>query len=514
MSVERLPIGTQQSAILRVFSFPVLLGAFLVVAVLLVARTFHVDSDTWWHMTVGERILATHSWPSSDTYSFTAAGAPWIAYEWLGEATLALAWRLGGLTGLMALLLAVTSTMVLLLYYWTTMRCGNAKAAFLACLLVLPLEGVWFTLHPQLLGYTLLVFALVCLERFRQGRRRSLWLLPAVFLLWVNTHGTFVFGFVAMLIYWVSGLAGFRPGNMVATRWNAEQRRDLAAVCLLSLLAACVTPYGTRLVAYPLQMVVYQPVNLAEIATWQPLNFSSWPGKLFLVFVLLFLAGQVIVRPIWRLEEVAILLFSLYMAATHSRALILFALIVAPFLATLLVRWVPRYNAAQDRHLLNALLIFLLGAGLLKFFPSRHDLEDDVASVFPRRAVEHLRKHPVRGPMLNDLTWGGYLLWTLGTGRKVFIDGRVDLYEASGVFSDYLQITRLRPETFPLLHRHNVQSCLLAPNEALATLLAASSDWQKAYEDRVAIVFVRTQRYRGCCHFDRSEESAFGCGPN
>jgi hypothetical protein len=38
-----------------------------------------------------------------------------------------------------------------------------------------------------------------------------------------------------------------------------------------------------------------------------------------------------------------------------------------------------------------------------------------------------------------------------------------------------------------------VQSCLLEHGEALATLLGASSQWQKIYADGLSVLFVRTQ---------------------
>src|ERR1700757_3016844 len=84
----------------RAISFPALMGVLLVGVALIGAQDRLIDPDTWWHVTAGEQILKTHTWPTSDTYSFTARGAGWIAYEWLGEVFLALAARAGGLMGL------------------------------------------------------------------------------------------------------------------------------------------------------------------------------------------------------------------------------------------------------------------------------------------------------------------------------------------------------------------------------------------------------------------------------
>src|ERR1700749_1008442 len=43
------------------------------------------DGDAGWHIRTGEYILATHSVPQQDLYSFSKPGAPWFAWEWLSD---------------------------------------------------------------------------------------------------------------------------------------------------------------------------------------------------------------------------------------------------------------------------------------------------------------------------------------------------------------------------------------------------------------------------------------------
>lgn len=165
-AVRRVPFW---ALVRKLSSYPVLLGALLVLATFVVTLAFRVDPDTWLHEVVGQRILSTHSWPKTDTYSFTAPGTGWMAYEWLADIALAQVMRMGGLRGWMGLLFGLASCLVLLIYYYAYLRCRNSKAACAATALVFPLAGVWFTLHPQLFGYVLLTITLICLEHFRQA---------------------------------------------------------------------------------------------------------------------------------------------------------------------------------------------------------------------------------------------------------------------------------------------------------------------------------------------------------
>ena len=218
-------------------SFPALMGILLGGVSVVGIRLRTPDPDTWWHIAVGQRILDTHSWPTSDPYSFTASGVHWIAYEWLGEVAMALATRVGGLLGLAGLQICLAAIATMLLYYYAYVRCGNWKASCVATGLLLPFASVIFALRPQLFGYIFLLVTLICLEQFRQGHPNALWVLPPLFLIWVNTHGTFVFGLAAIGVYFAGGLVKFQLGGLSAEPWTGRQRTQLLFTFLLCCLA-------------------------------------------------------------------------------------------------------------------------------------------------------------------------------------------------------------------------------------------------------------------------------------
>ncbi len=481
-----------RKALLRdVISFPAMLAALLVAAVFVSLRKFAVDPDVLWHIKVGATILTTHHWPNSDPYSFTAPGTPWIAYEWLGEVLLAALQRAAGLRGLFAFDFAVGTGVLLALYALASLRCGNSKAAFGATAVVLPLASVSFSVRPQMMGYLFLILTLIILERFRQGRTGMLWLLPPLFLVWVNTHGTFFLGLFALGAYWLSGVVRIQWGSLQSKVWTAHERLRLALVVLLSLIALTVTPYGARLAAYPLDMAFSQPINLANVEEWQSMPFNMPSGKLFLALVVVFILAQVTTRTSWRLEELVLYLAAMVMSCLHARFLLLFVPLCAPKLAVILARWIPHYERTIDHFVLNAALMSMVVAGIVWFFPSHSQLEDLVADQFPVKAVDYLRTHPISGRMYNNYGYGGYLIWALDGQHKVFIDGRADVYERAGVFSDYLAISRLAPNAVLLLRAYDIRSCLIERDEPLGTLLAALPDWQEVYHDRLSAIFVR-----------------------
>lgn len=490
------PRVSDKSAILQVlrraFSFPVVLASLLVGAVFVPARLFIVDPDVWWHIKVGESILATHRWPTTDPYSFTVSGQPWIAYEWLGEVLWAAVMRVGGVQGLELLLIVLGSAVMLALYGYTTVCSGNSKAGFVACALLLVLANASFTLRPQMLGYLFLILTLVALELFRRGKRGSLWFLPILFLAWVNTHGSFVIGLGAILVYWLSGLKEFRLGGIEALRWPAADRRRIALVFLLCLAVLPITPYGTRLAIYPFDVALSQPINVANILEWQPMPFGVLGGKLFLALLIAFIFFQIALRISWRLEELALCLFGIAMACFHVRFLLIFVPFFAPLLSRILARWVPPYDRSKDRVFLNAAIIAILLGSFVRYFPSQAEIRKSIAEHFPVKAVEYLETHSIPGPMFNNYGYGGYLVWTLAPKQRDFIDGRADVFERGGVLRDYMHITLLKPGAFAVLRAYGIRSCLLERDEPLATVLAALPEWHRMYGDDRSVLFVRT----------------------
>ncbi len=412
-----------------------------------------------------------------------------MAYEWLGEVLLGSVSRIFGLQGLDILLIGLGSAILIALYVHATLRSGNSKAGFVTAAALYVLVTPSLSLRPQMLGYLFILLTLIALERFRQNKPRALWFLPLLFLVWINTHGSFIVGLGIIFVYWAAGLKTFRLGGIEARRWTSAERIRLAFVFLLCLAVLPVTPYGTRLAVYPFDMAFSQPVNVASILEWQPMPFNILGGKIFLIFLLGYFGLQVAFAFSWRLEELMLFLGGTALACLHVRFLLLFVPFFAPIVATIFARWLPRYDRDKDKYFLNALLMAGMIAAIVHYFPSTEDLQGKVAKQFPVRAIKYLRQHPVPGPMFNTYGYGGYLVWA---GHKVFIDGRGDLYEHGGVLSDYMHITLAKPGALAVLEGYHVGSCLLERGEPMSTLLSASPNWKKIYSDDVSALFVRT----------------------
>src|SRR5271157_1820707 len=91
--VERTNRSAHRGFFRSLFFFPVFLGALLVAGVCLNlwvrlqnnaslptghSHVAYLEGDTFWHIAAAQRILATHTWPTTNFYSFTAPNSQWL----------------------------------------------------------------------------------------------------------------------------------------------------------------------------------------------------------------------------------------------------------------------------------------------------------------------------------------------------------------------------------------------------------------------------------------------------
>jgi len=472
-----------------IFSFPAMLGTFFLGRLAYELREFKVDPDLWWHIKLGQDIARSLHWPTTDPYSFTVHGTPWIAYEWFGDVMIGFVARFG-LQALAGLLIALASLITIALYYYASLSAGNSKAGFVSAVLVTVFAVGNFNLRPQMFGALFLSITVIALELFRQGNKRALWIFPPLFLVWINTHGSWIVGLSVVAVTLFAGLFEFHFGSVEAVRWSERQRIQLELALLGSLIVIPITPYGTRLATYPFLIASSIPLGVNYVMEWFPMPFDIFWGKFFLALLLGAFALQLIYQFKFRLQQWILAIGGVIMACLHVRFVLLFAPFFAPIYAVMLSRWLDKYRPEKDKFVLNFVLMAGVIAASVWYFPSNAELQRLLEKQYPVRAVNFLRSHPVQEPIFNSYGYGGYLVAYLPEHR-VFIDGREDLYEFEGVMADYLQATWLKPAAFSIFRLYGIRTCLLERNEPLALTLRELPGWKQIYADDKSVIYVR-----------------------
>lgn len=471
-------------------SFPVLLAVLLALVIFLAIPRSIADPDIGWHLRNAQYQIHTHSFLRQDLYSFTTHGKPWMDHEWLAEIPFYLAWRAFGPRGVFLVSVALIETILLGIFGLAYVQSKSAKAAFVVSFAAIFLASVSFGPRTLLFGWVFLVVELGILYRFRSGRRQQdLWLLPFLFLLWVNAHGSWIIGIVLLGLFIMSGCVEGTCGSIEDRRWTRAEAVSLGWTSLLSVLAVFVNPYGWRLVLYPFDIAFHQTLNIANVQEWKSLDFHTPRGKVVLAILAGAILLQLVRRRKWRLHEVLFALVGMYAGLTYSRFLFLTAILVLPFLAEDLSSWMP-YYADRDKPWLNAPIAVGAVVAAILLFPSNRQLDSRGANLYPDQALTYLQHFDFHGNVFNDYLWGGYLIWNVRQ-VPVFIDSRVDVFERNGVLADYLHVVRIE-DSLRILDKYSIRYVLITNHVPLSYLLQHTSGWKVDYQEKTAILLERT----------------------
>ena len=472
-----------------IITFPVVLTFVVLTVVFTLAHGIVADPDIWWHLHNAEYLVQQHSLPGYDMYSFTVPGHPWMNHEWLAELPYYFAWRVLGLRGIDALSVAVLSSIFLGVLYLSYRECGNYKAAVLASSYAIFLGRVSFGPRTILFGYAYLVVLLIVLQRFRQNGHAPLWLIPPLFCLWVNTHGSWSIGMIIFSIIVAGGLVRLKWGMVESEPWTASQRKNLLLAWGASVALLFVNPFGARLVFYPLDLAFRQKLNIEHVTEWVSVNFHDARGKFVIVLLIVLLVSALLRPRRWTLSELALVLFALYSGLTYIRFLFLLGIVVAPVLAKIL-DFVPPYRPELDTPVVNTFAIIVMIAAVIHYWPRESRLQSSVDDQYPLGAITYLQGHPPSGPIVNYYLWGGYINWK-DPNLKVFVDGRADIFDYTGVLKDYLALLGVDdPE--PLLDKYKARYVLFPHHEPLTYVLEHDPKWKTVYSDRLSVLLERT----------------------
>lgn len=492
------------------------LNALLLLIIVNFALQPLTEPDFGWHLRTGLDLLVSGGQlPALDPYSHTMPDWPWVEHAWLTDLVLGWLYRIGGSSG--GLLVIAFFGLVTVAAWIIAARTGQAiwPIRLVVCALSLWVALPFLGARTQVVTLLGMAVVLVILDRLRQGTRWIIWLLPPIFLLWANLHGGFTAGLFLLAV--VIGLNWCVA--MVFRVWPDAQRRlderdlpspDLWPLTLatgLAGLATLLNPYGWRLHQEILDSLANQ-FMVSMLQEWQPPSLETLAGRLFVIY----LGGLTVAAVLWyrRLEPVRIGVFVafLFVACRHLRNIPIFLIVSLPLAVELLQIGYGRMASALKLRqrgsawgglgvtVALALLLVVLGPDHLRDV-WRFGVTPDVAfrqTSYPIEAVEWIRAHRDRlgSRPVHDYQYGGFLLWQV-PGIKTFIDGRMPAWQIGDrwIFKDYVDLVSASVPRTDLLDKYAVDWALLKRETALATVLASTPGWEKEYEDRKVVVYVK-----------------------
>lgn len=472
------------------------------------AVRFPLDTDGWWHLQSGRWIVENQTVPRTDPFSHTRMGQPWIDHGWLAQLFLYGVYTGFGFGGL-AILVASLVTGAFAFAWLQCMQGERWLRAFVFVIAAVA-SGIIWSARPQMVSFVLAAAVAFILYHFKRGRRRIIWWLPLLMLLWVNVHGGFAIGFILMSVYLVGETGNLilgtgTPDGAHVQRLGWRGLARLMLVIIICFLLLAVNPNGTQMWTYPFRTVGIGVLQ-EFILEWQPPDFH----ELYMhPFIWLLLASLTVLGLAGRradFTDLTLVAVFLYLSLLAVRNVPLFALLTAPVIVrygtSAIWQWrgprwptlrpAPAGPPASSRLALNwILLLLVLTAGTLHVMQGTEAavVEAQSPQGLPAAAVDYLQETQPPGPIFNNYNWGGYLIWRLPR-YPVFVDGRTDLYDDAFV-REYLSIYLAEDDWQERLDAYGINLVLAERGSPLANNLGREPGWDPVYRDSLASVLVR-----------------------
>jgi hypothetical protein len=239
-----------------------------------------------------------------------------------------------------------------------------------------------------------------------------------------------------------------------------------------------------------------------HIEEWFSPNFHQTRFLPLAVLMLLTFAALALSPKRLRASELMMLCATCFAVLRSGRHLPIFAFAAVPLLAAHVSFWVKSQSWAQgffvpERIVSNrqawlrfAVLTVALMMSLMNVRKVVARQAQAEAKYFPVSAVEFIRAQNLPDPIFNSYDWGGYLIWKLYPERRVYIDGRADVY-GDAFLEEFLRTNKGQGDWREPLRRYQVRTVIVKPDAPLASLLVNEDGWSKVFEDKQAVVLIK-----------------------
>jgi hypothetical protein len=470
------------------------------VPMLLQKPLLNSDGDLARHLRHGRYMLEHGGLIRADPFSFTRPGAPFVGFEYGSQLLYALAERVGGLPAVAVLAGLLIGLTYALLTRFLLKRGVDPLLACLTVALAIAFGAGHWTARPHLFSFVAVVILLDMLEG---RRRRPVLACAALFVIWANLHGGFVYGWVLIGLYLVGSL-GELLWSDDKEPWR-ERVRYYRTMLVTAMTVTVLNPYGLELHRHLIGFFG-KPFLMDNTAEFVSPDFHEPGAKVFLG-ILLFIFGSLTLRrrrP--TLPRLMVMGIGAAFALISVRNIPLFGLTALPIFALHMDevwRRLPDPGGVRGRFETTAtrtsslpwalpiavLLCWVAAAGgrigSLQLIWDRFD-----GTVFPVAAVAKARAEHLGGRLFSDFVWGGYVEYAWPE-QKIFIDGGTDFF-GEDVFREYASIKGLTPGWRDLLARRDISLMLLRRESTLAHEIARDGRWGLWYCDSLAVLLRRS----------------------
>ncbi|TSC86614.1 MAG: hypothetical protein G01um10147_826 [Microgenomates group bacterium Gr01-1014_7] len=383
-------------------------------------RTDHsFDQDLGRHIKLGEIIVQTGQIPKNNLFSYTNPDFPFINTHWLFEV---IAYFFASTNTLQLFLLL--KIIILILSVWLVIK--DIKSPWL-----LPIGFIFLhvlrerlELRPEIFSFLFTALTYYILTK----NNKSIYLLPLIQLLWINTH---IYFFIGLLLQAIFLLTHARHGL-----------RRHAGILALSIIVSLLNPNGLSGILYPLNVTQNYGYTIVENQTFvllESIQFRN-PNFLFVkisVVIILISLAFAFFRTGLQIKYALLALAGLILSLMNVRSF--------PYLVFLSLPAVLQNSGNLNLKFLPIFFgFFLILESFFYLNGSYYKYREDGNTLSlkfiesGKGALDFALKNNLPGPIYNNFDIGSYIIYRAYPKYEVFVDGRPEAYPAKFFTDTYI----------------------------------------------------------------------------
>jgi tetratricopeptide (TPR) repeat protein len=386
------------------------------------------EGDAFWHLKLGQYILNTHSLPFQDIFSYTFAGMRIYPVEWLFEVIWYSVYSFLGVAGIIVIKAVVAGFTSVFLYLSFEHYKINRYIGFaiIACAFII--AGSYFVDRPQIITYLGIALFVFITSLPHIDKKKILWSIPIIMLVWVNMHPGAVFGIIFLSAWLMEGFI-----NLLKHDIKSDDFYIRLTIFFVTLLTTVITPNTYHLYTFLFHHVVSlgQKGGLEYIAEFMPPSLSQTPTMFtgLVIFTVIFLIG------LFKMP-LRYVFFGLVMLplSFDMRRMVIMALIgIAPGIGIVVHDWLERLNKLNIPAVFMAVVYAVIL--VLPFGYEYYQYKTDYVGYkgigiqkqfYPKQAIDFILRNHIKGNIYNSINFGGAVIFLGYPQVKDFIDTRLD----------------------------------------------------------------------------------------
>ena len=495
-----------------------------------------IDPDFGWHYKYGEYLFQNGKVLKENIFSYTNQDYEWVSSYWIPQILLYLSHNFLG-----NIVPTIISSFLFSLFLLEILKKNSSDTFVISFVFILEITALTIfviTVRPFYFS-TVFLFLLVHIL-LKENKYKKF--LPILFLVWANMHADFLIGLFILGVY---SLFNFLiKTDFSKTTPSLKNKEGICSylsylieyfikiiknkntfkiffgcfwILIISTLVTLINPYGIKLWTTLLKELT-QPIK-SFVGEWTPIgNGNLNSDHFFIGTITTILAGLALVPynknnvkfNFW--YKFLIVFFYLFFikAVYFSRIVI----IMSTFSIIQNIKCMKDDICRVYKHVFDSipslvsvafltfLFIGIFEIFLNNIFMSSSTKEWSKKFKMPYEAVSYLKNNSVDGNMLNDYSWGGYLIWQLPE-HKTFIDGRMTAWKINEKYlmEDYQKIYYLTDKNVDLLNnylnQYDIRWLLTRPENKIVKYLKENrpDEWEVIFEDDVSVILKKIDKF-------------------